>query len=66
MKEAEEERSGKLQFYSTVEEFMAELFDGRPSGKYSPLEVALWLDDLAGSAEKHLNSTGRAPKRPAR
>jgi hypothetical protein len=42
------------QLFSTVNDFAAELWDGKRSGKYSPVEVAVWLDDLADTAVKQL------------
>jgi hypothetical protein len=42
------------QMFSSVDESVAEWLDGKRSGKYSPCEVARWLDGLAGSAERHL------------
>src|SRR5439155_11542598 len=35
-------------------DFAGELLKGERSGKYSPVEVAQWLDDLADTAGKHL------------
>jgi hypothetical protein len=43
------------QFFSTVEEFAGEVVERRHTGKYSPSQVARWLDDLASSAERHLD-----------
>lgn len=42
------------QMFSGIEESVAEALAGRRSGRYSPCEVARWLDALAGSAERHL------------
>ncbi len=47
------------QLFSTVEEFAGELLAGPPSGKYSPVEVAQWLEDLAAAAGDAL--ADRAP-----
>src|SRR5207248_1609177 len=33
--------------FSRIDDFAEELWKDRPSGKYSPLEVAQWLQDLA-------------------
>jgi hypothetical protein len=40
--------------FSRVDDFAEELLAGRPSGKYSPLEVASWLQGLAETAVEHL------------
>src|SRR6185312_4185860 len=42
------------QMFATIEESVGEVLDGNRSGKYSPCEVAHWLDALASSAEHHL------------
>jgi hypothetical protein len=36
--------------FSAVDEFARELVNGRRSGKYSPLQVARWFDELAAAA----------------
>jgi hypothetical protein len=38
------------QLFSRVDDFAQELLDGRFSGKYSPLEVARWLEDCAAAS----------------
>jgi len=38
------------QLFSSVNEFADELLQGKHSGKYSPVEVAEWLEDLAAKA----------------
>jgi hypothetical protein len=38
------------QLFSRVEDFADELLAGRVGGKYSPVEVAQWLEDLAQAA----------------
>lgn len=43
------------ELFSTIEECAGELVEGRLSGKYSPLEVAQWLEDLASGATRHLS-----------
>ncbi len=49
------------QLFSTVEEHTAELVSGKHSGKYSPIEVAQWFEEMTDSADKALASaTGRA------
>jgi hypothetical protein len=40
--------------FSTSDEFADELVSGKRSGKYSPLQVARWLDNLARVANAHL------------
>jgi hypothetical protein len=42
------------ELFSTIEQHSAELLNGQASGKYSPVEVAQWLEDLSGTAEKAL------------
>ena len=37
------------QLFSRIDEFAGELLQGEWSGKYSPIEVAQWLEDLAGA-----------------
>lgn len=44
------------QIFSRVSDFAKELVDGERTGKYSPLEVAQWLDTYAGAAAKHLSA----------
>lgn len=49
--------------FSAIDEFAEELASGRRSGRYSPLDVARWLDHLAGQTAEHLaqaRKTGRA------
>src|SRR6185437_14154141 len=48
------------QAFATIEEFVGEVSAGERSGKYSPSEVARWLDTLAGSAERHLAEAVKA------
>jgi hypothetical protein len=43
------------QLFSTVNACAGELLKGESSGKYSPLEVAQWLEDLAAGAANSLN-----------
>ena len=38
------------QLFSRINDFAGELLNGERSGKYSPIEVAQWLEDLAGAA----------------
>lgn len=42
------------QLFSTIHEFVAEVLKKERSAKYSPLEVAEWLDAAADSADSHL------------
>lgn len=42
------------ELFSTVDGFAEELLQGEHSGKYSPIEVAQWLEDLAEAASKNL------------
>jgi hypothetical protein len=46
------------QMFSRMTDFAAELLQGRRSGKYSPVEVAQWLEDAASEAEKGLLAAG--------
>jgi len=39
------------QLFSRINDFAAELLASERSGKYSPIEVAQWLEDLAGAAQ---------------
>jgi len=39
------------QIFSRINDFADELLKGERSGKYSPIEVAQWLEDLAGAAQ---------------
>ena len=43
-----------------MSEFAGELLKGERSGKYSPVEVAQWLEDLADGAERDLAACGIA------
>jgi len=42
------------QLFSRIEDFAAELLAAEHSGKYSPIEVAQWLEDLADTSAKNL------------
>jgi len=48
------------QLFTTMTECAEELVTGKRSGRYSPLDAALWLDDLAGGIQKELATAGRA------
>jgi len=43
------------QLFSRINDFADELLSGAGGGKYSPLEVAQWIDDYAGAAVKHVS-----------
>jgi hypothetical protein len=42
------------QLFSRINDFAAELLKGERGGKYSPVEVAQWLEDLSDVSLKHL------------
>jgi hypothetical protein len=42
------------ELFSRIDDFAEELLSERFSGKYSPLEVAHWLQELADNAARHL------------
>jgi hypothetical protein len=42
------------ELFSSIDEFAAELVAGQSSGKYSPVQVARWLDELAEAASFEL------------
>jgi hypothetical protein len=46
------------QLFSRIADFAEEMLKGKRSGKYSPIEVAQWLEDLAAAAEKELDKAG--------
>lgn len=52
------------QMFASIEESVGEALDGRRSGKYSPCEIARWLDALASSAERHLAEALKADAAP--
>jgi len=43
------------QLFSRINDFAEELVKGERSGKYSPIEVAQWIEDFAGVAERSLS-----------
>ncbi|HEX7960445.1 MAG TPA: hypothetical protein VF493_11035, partial [Terriglobales bacterium] len=49
------------QLFARINDFAAELLKGERTGKYSPIEVAQWLEDLANAAAGQL---AEAEKRP--
>jgi hypothetical protein len=46
------------QLFSRMSEFAGELLQGERGGKYSPLEVAQWIEDLADGATRDLARAG--------
>ncbi|HUB77422.1 MAG TPA: twin-arginine translocation signal domain-containing protein [Bryobacteraceae bacterium] len=46
------------QLFSRICDFADELLKRKRSGKYSPVEVAQWLEDLTDSAEEELGNAG--------
>ena len=42
------------ELFSTIEELVDEALSGHRSARYSPLEVARWLEGFAGAAARHL------------
>src|SRR5215831_3348177 len=46
------------QLFSRVNDFADELLSRKQSGKYSPVEVAQWIEDYAAAAAKHLAQAG--------
>ena len=44
------------QLFSRISDFAEEMLKGKRSGKYSPLDVAQWLDDAADSAEEEMGN----------
>jgi hypothetical protein len=46
------------QLFSRINDFADELLSGERSGKYSPVEVATWLEDLAGQSGEHAIPAG--------
>jgi hypothetical protein len=46
------------QLFSRMSDCAEELLRGRPSGKYSPVEVSRWLEDLALRGEQDLRRAG--------
>lgn len=45
--------------FQTIDEFAQRCIEGAPSGKYSPVEVAGWLEKLSASAERKLAAAAR-------
>jgi hypothetical protein len=47
------------QLFSRINDFVDELLKGERSGKYSPIEVAQWLEDLAAVAQQQPRGSRR-------
>jgi hypothetical protein len=47
------------QLFSTIDEYAGQLLIGERGGKYSPIEVAQWIEDLADAAAAKLAEAGR-------
>jgi hypothetical protein len=47
------------ELFARIEDFAGELLEGKRSGKVSPVEVAQWLEELAGTAARHLSEAER-------
>jgi hypothetical protein len=47
------------QLFSGVDEYVGQLLSREPSGKYSPVQVARWIEDLADAARARLADAGR-------
>jgi len=47
------------QLFSTIDECVGQLLSREPSGKYSPVQVARWIEDLADAATARLAEAGR-------
>jgi hypothetical protein len=47
------------QLFSTIDEHVGQLLGAERSGKYSPIEVAQWIEDLAGDAAARLAEAER-------
>ena len=50
------------ELFLRINDFAAELLAGKPSGKYTPVEVAQWLEDLSSAAARNLAAAGRQVK----
>ncbi len=53
------------QLFLTIDEFAAEMLGGDRSGKYTPIETAQWLEDLADGASNSLAQLSAASIRAA-
>jgi hypothetical protein len=54
------------QLFSRINDFADELLKGEASGKYSPIEVAQWLEDFAAKAANHLAQAEKVSSGKAR
>jgi hypothetical protein len=54
------------QLFSRINDFADELLSGTRGAKYSPIEVAQWIEDYAAAAAKHLNQADAATRRKDR
>ena len=52
------------QMFSRISDFATEMLKGERSGKYSPIEVAQWLEDLANSAATQLGEAEKTTRKP--
>ena len=52
------------ELFLTIEQHAAELLDGQTTGKYSPIEVASWLEDMTEAANGALTAACRSAGRP--
>jgi hypothetical protein len=50
------------QMFSTVREYAGALLAGESSGKYSPIEVAQWIEDCAGTSSDAFNAARRTTR----
>jgi hypothetical protein len=54
------------QLFSTINACAGDLIEGRSSAKYTPLDVAQWLDDMSAAASRNQAlAIARAPKKDA-
>ncbi|GAB2477299.1 hypothetical protein GCM10027063_18040 [Promicromonospora xylanilytica] len=42
------------ELFASIDAHADEILSGRPSGRYTPVDVARWLEDLVRGAERHL------------
>ena len=52
--------------FSRINDFADELLSGTQGAKYSPIEVAQWIEDYAAAAAKHLDQAEAATKQKDR
>ncbi|MEJ2007062.1 MAG: twin-arginine translocation signal domain-containing protein [Acidobacteriota bacterium] len=52
------------EMFSQINDFADEMLKGNRTGKYSPLEVAQWLEDFAQAATDHLAEAGKHDSNP--